>query len=58
MYWQRSGIGSKPIKEEVLLGLGIQDIQMQGYLRITEGSREIMAQCWWIFILIWDSYAG
>jgi histidinol-phosphate/aromatic aminotransferase/cobyric acid decarboxylase-like protein len=33
-----------PIREKTLAGSGFQNIHMQGYLRITVGSRKIMAQ--------------
>lgn len=45
-------------REKILMGFGFQNIHMQGYLRITVGSRKIMAQFWRKFIQIWDSYAG
>lgn len=45
-------------REKILVGFGFQNIHMQDYLRITVGSKKIMAQFWQTFIKIWDSYVG
>lgn len=51
-------LAKKLEREKILVGFGFQNIHMQDYLRITVGSKKIMAQFWGKFIQIWDSYAG
>jgi histidinol-phosphate aminotransferase len=45
-------------QEKILVGFGFPNIHMQDYLRITVGSKKIMAEFWRIFSKIWDSYAS